>query len=70
MNMVRHQYIGMNIALMLFTSLLEPIKIKPVVISRVKNSLSVIPTNDNVLRVAGINEAGKSGHTKVDLIGG
>ena len=50
-----------------FTSLLELIEIKPVIIIRVKNNPSIITANDNVLRVTGYNEARKTGHAKVDF---
>ena len=62
MDMVGHQHIGVDVALMFISRFLKFFKIEAVVPFGPKNGLPVITALDNVLGLAGYDEAGKACH--------
>jgi Esterase-like activity of phytase len=59
MNMIGHEHIGMNIALMFLRRRVELFRIKVVIVLCSKNALAIIATLDEMLRLAGYYKLGK-----------
>jgi len=60
MGMIFHQNIGMHQAVCIFRILLQPVKIKQIVIIMEKAGLPVIPTLDDMEWNIGNNDSGSS----------
>ena len=62
MDVVGHQHIGMDFALVFVAGLLELLKIKAIVLIPIENGITINAADNNVLRLAGDDETRKTSH--------